>query len=121
MVYRSVSPKSGLSPARDLRKLLALKQALIKTLYAEALAVAISLYLNLLLSTKWVRIWAVVKNTFLAEACPMKHLRARIMSNFKKLSKNRQERYFCMGRGGSLVVSPLAYCSKDPSLNPAGY
>ena len=25
------------------------------------------------------------------------------------------------GRGGGLEVSTLAYCSKDPSLNPAGY
>ena len=26
----------------------------------------------------------------------------------------------CLGRGGGIVVSVLAYCSNDPSSNPAG-
>ena len=38
-----------------------------------------------------------------------------LYSTLPKVSLSRQ------GRGGGLVVSALAYCSEDPSLNPADY
>ena len=45
----------------------------------------------------------------------------RIVEHFFRLNHPRPSKHYESGRGGGRVVSVLAFCSNDPSSNPADH